>query len=131
MHPNVTIALTKLIGLRLRKISSRVEALVFRDVPARLAHLLSALSKTDGVADKQGIRLKAKFTHKKMANLIGCSRETVSTERSLRFDPAMIRTLKGRSSHGSFPFASLGFIFSPSGRHERGWIHRARIHLDG
>ncbi len=79
MHPNVMVKLTKLIGLRLRKIQSRVEDLVFRDVPARLAHLLLELSKTDGVADKQGIRLKAKLTHQEMANLIGCSRETVST----------------------------------------------------
>ena len=29
--------------------------------------------------DKQGIRLKVKLTHQEMANLIGCSRETVST----------------------------------------------------
>jgi CRP-like cAMP-binding protein len=36
------------------------------------------LSKTDGVTDQQGIRLKAKLTHQEMANLIGCSRETVS-----------------------------------------------------
>lgn len=79
MHPTVTIKLTKLIGLRLKKIQSRVEDLVFRDVPARLAHLLSELSKTEGVADKQGIRLKVKLTHQEMANLIGCSRETVST----------------------------------------------------
>ena len=40
MHPTVTFNLTKLIGLRLKKIQSRVEDLVFRDVPARLAHLL-------------------------------------------------------------------------------------------
>lgn len=79
MHPNVTVKLTKLIGLRLRKIQSRIEDLVFRDVPARLAHLLVELGKTDGVTDKQGIRLKAKLTHQEMANLIGCSRETVST----------------------------------------------------
>ena len=79
MHPTVMFKLTKLIGLRLKKIQSRVEDLVFRDVPARLAHLLSELSKTDGVADKQGIRLKVKLTHQEMANLIGCSRETVST----------------------------------------------------
>lgn len=79
MHPNVTIKLTKLIGLRIKKIQSRVEDLVFRDVPARLAHLLSELGKTEGVADKQGIRLKVKLTHQEMANLISCSRETVST----------------------------------------------------
>ena len=63
----------------LKKIQSRVEDLVFRDVPARLAHLLSELGKTDGIAEKQGVRLKVKLTHQEMANLIGCSRETVST----------------------------------------------------
>lgn len=77
-HPAVTVELTKIIGLRLRKIQSRVEDLVFRDVPARLAHLLIELGKSDGVADAAGIRIKAKLTHQEMANLIGCSRETVS-----------------------------------------------------
>lgn len=79
MHPSVMYKLTKLIGLRLKKIQSRVEDLVFREVPARLAHLLSELGKTEGVAEKQGIRLNVKLTHQEMANLIGCNRETVST----------------------------------------------------
>ena len=78
-HPDLTVKLTKLIGLRLRKIQSRVEDLVFRDVPARLAHLLLDLSKTHGVPDGPAIRIRAKLTHQEMANLIGCSRETVST----------------------------------------------------
>lgn len=78
-HPDITVKLTKLIGLRLRKIQSRIEDLVFRDVPARLAHLLIELSKSDSVKEAQGIRLRAKLTHQEMANLIGCSRETVST----------------------------------------------------
>ena len=78
-HPDMTVKLTKLIGLRLRKIQNRVEDLVFRDVPARLAHLLLGLSKSAGAPDGAGIRLQAKLTHQEMANLIGCSRETVST----------------------------------------------------
>lgn len=65
-HPNVTVKLTKLIGLRLKKIQSRVEDLIFRDVPARLAHLLVQLSKIDGVKESQGIRLRAKLTHQEM-----------------------------------------------------------------
>ena len=96
MHPNMTIKLTKLIGLRLKKIQSRVEDLVFRDVPARLAHLLSELSKTEGVADKQGIRLKVKLTHQEMANLIGCSRETVSTTMGQFRDDGLIQ-MDGRT----------------------------------
>ncbi|NJL17184.1 MAG: Crp/Fnr family transcriptional regulator [Nitrospira sp.] len=95
-HPTVTVRLTKLIGFRLRKIQSRVEDLVFRDVPARLAHLLLELSKTDGVTDKQGIRLKAKLTHQEMGNLIGCSRETVSTTLG-RFRDEGLLQLDGRT----------------------------------
>ncbi|WP_187299282.1 Crp/Fnr family transcriptional regulator [Nitrospira moscoviensis] len=96
MHPNVTIKLTKLIGLRLKKIQSRVEDLVFREVPARLAHLLSELGKTEGVAEKQGIRLKVKLTHQEMANLIGCSRETVSTTMGQFRDDGLIQ-MDGRT----------------------------------
>jgi CRP-like cAMP-binding protein len=96
MHPTVTFKLTKLIGMRLKKIQSRVEDLVFRDVPARLAHLLSELSKTEGVADKQGIRLKVKLTHQEMANLIGCSRETVSTTMGQFRDDGLIQ-MDGRT----------------------------------
>jgi CRP-like cAMP-binding protein len=96
MHPTVMFKLTKLIGLRLKKIQSRVEDLVFRDVPARLAHLLSELSKTEGVADKQGIRLKVKLTHQEMANLIGCSRETVSTTMGQFRDDGLIQ-MDGRT----------------------------------
>ncbi len=96
MHPNVTVKLTKLIGLRLKRIQSRVEDLVFRDVPARLAHLLLELSRTDGVADNRGIRLKAKLTHQEMANLIGCSRETVSTIMGQFRDDSLIQ-MDGRT----------------------------------
>ncbi|OQW67083.1 MAG: hypothetical protein BVN29_05265 [Nitrospira sp. ST-bin5] len=92
MHPSVMYKLTKLIGLRLKKIQSRVEDLVFREVPARLAHLLSELGKTEGVAEKQGIRLNVKLTHQEMANLIGCSRETVSAIMGQFRDDGLIQT---------------------------------------
>lgn len=77
-HPNVTVKLSKLIGFRLRRIQTRVEDLVFRDVPARLAHLLLELRKTGGVSEGAGTRLRVKLTHQEMANLVGCSRETVT-----------------------------------------------------
>jgi CRP-like cAMP-binding protein len=91
-HPAVTVTLTKLIGLRLRKLQSRVEDLVFRDVPARLAHFLLELSKTYGVSDGTSIRLRVKLTHQELANLIGCSRETVSTTLGQFREQGLIRT---------------------------------------
>ncbi len=95
-HPMVTVELTKLIGLRLRKIQSRVEDLVFRDVPARLAHLLIELGKSAGAADAAGTRIKAKLTHQEMANLIGCSRETVSATLGQFRDQGLIQ-MDGRT----------------------------------
>ncbi len=77
-RPELSFRLTKLIGLRLRRIESRVEDLVFRDVPSRLAHLLIQLSEEYGNPDQDGILLSIKITHQEMANLIGSIRETVS-----------------------------------------------------
>lgn len=95
-HPDVTVKLTKLIGLRLRRIQSRVEDLVFRDVPARLAHLLLELRKEDGILKEGESRLRAKLTHQEMANLIGCSRETVSATLGYFREHGLIR-LEGRT----------------------------------
>jgi CRP-like cAMP-binding protein len=95
-HPDLMVKLTKLIGFRLRKIRSRVEDLVFRDVPARLAHLLLDLKKTDGFPEGAGIRLGVKLTHQEMANLIGCSRETVSATLGQFRERRLIR-IEGRS----------------------------------
>lgn len=77
-QPELSFRLTKLIGLRLRQIESRVEDLVFRDVPSRLAHLLLQLSEDYGKAMPEGVLLNIKVTHQEMANLIGSIRETVS-----------------------------------------------------
>lgn len=103
-HPGLMVRLTKLMGFRLRKIQSRVEDLVFRDVPARLAHLLLELKKTDGVPEGGGIRVK--LTHQEMANLIGCSRETVSAtlgqfrkRRLIRIDGRSITILDSYGLH--------------------------------
>jgi len=77
-QPQCSFKLTKLIGLRIKKIESRIEDLVFRDASARLAHLLLNLSNTFGVNGPEGRTLKTKMTHQELANLIGTTRETVS-----------------------------------------------------
>jgi len=77
-RPDLTVRLTKLIGLRLKRIENRVEDLVFKDVPSRLAGLLLQLSQEFGVKEERGLRLHTKVTHQEMANLIGSTRETVT-----------------------------------------------------
>lgn len=77
-HPHLIVSLIELITTHFRTIQSRVEDLACRAAPARLAHFLLELSKTEGVPDGQEIRIRAKLTHQEMADLIGCTRETVT-----------------------------------------------------
>ena len=77
-NPDLTLRLTKLIGFRLKKIENRIEDLVFRDVPSRLARLFLSLAKEFGKASEDEVRLNLKITHQELANLIGSTRETVS-----------------------------------------------------
>ena len=90
-HPNINLKLTKLIGLRLRRTHSRIEDLVCRTVAARLAHLLFELSKSE---ESRGIRTT--LTHQDLANLIGCTRETVSNTLGRFRNEGLIR-LNGRT----------------------------------
>jgi len=77
-QPQCSFKLTKLIGFRLKQIENRIEDIVFRDAPARLAHLLINLSDSFGKDVPEGRALKTKVTHQELANLIGTTRETVS-----------------------------------------------------
>lgn len=78
-YPHVGGRIIKLIGARLRTIESRVGELVFKSAPARLATILLNLAQTMGESEERGVRLQARLTHQNLANLIGTSRETVSS----------------------------------------------------
>lgn len=78
-YPHVGGRIIKLMGIRLRAIESRVGELVFKSAPARLATMLLNLSETMGEPEERGVRLQARLTHQNLANLIGTSRETVSS----------------------------------------------------
>ena len=77
-RPQCSFKLTKLIGFRMKQIENRIEDLVFRDAPARLAHLLLSLANSFGAEASDGRAIKTKVTHQELANLIGTTRETVS-----------------------------------------------------
>lgn len=72
-HPNISVKLTQMIGWRLKRTHNRIENLVCRTVAERLAHLLVELSQSE---TSRGVRTT--LTHQEMANVIGCTRETVS-----------------------------------------------------
>jgi CRP-like cAMP-binding protein len=111
-RPDLSLRLTKLIGFRLRSIESRIEDLVFRDVPARLAHVLLEMAKEFGKQEGDGVRIGARLTHQDLANLIGSTRETVSATLG-DFKRQGLLHLDGRSILITSP-QKLTRLFSPS-----------------
>lgn len=76
--PELSLRVTKLIGLRLRRIESRIEDLIFKNVPDRLAGLFLRLAEDYGTPHPRGVKIDLRITHQQLANLIGSTRETTS-----------------------------------------------------
>lgn len=76
----VAIGVTKLIGLRRRRIERRLKSLLFRSNRQRLVSLLTELAEQYGEpsSDPPGVRLGIKLSHQDMASVIGSTRETVT-----------------------------------------------------
>jgi CRP-like cAMP-binding protein len=76
--PMVGYQITKLIGLRLRTLRTRVEELLCRSAPARLAQALLHLSERYGVTDADGVLITLRLSQRELGKLVGLSRETVN-----------------------------------------------------
>ena len=77
-HPDVSLGLTKLIGLRRRRIERRLKHLLFRSNRERLVHLLLELIEQYGTADPRGVAVGIKLSHQDLASSIGSTRESVT-----------------------------------------------------
>jgi CRP-like cAMP-binding protein len=75
---DVALKVTKLVGLRRRRIENRLRNLLFTSNQERLTHLLLDLAEQFGTAAEEGIRLRLKLSHQELASLIGTTRETVT-----------------------------------------------------
>ncbi len=73
------ITINKLIGLRIRKLERRLDSLVFKDVRTRLVEFIRDLARDSGVEQGAGMTVRHFYTHKDIADLIGTSRQTVTT----------------------------------------------------
>lgn len=78
--PGLALGVTRLIGLRRRRIERRLKSLLFRSNRQRLVSLLLELSEQYGEpsTDPPGTRLGIKLSHQDMASVIGSTRETVT-----------------------------------------------------
>jgi CRP-like cAMP-binding protein len=77
-HAELSLAITKLVGLRRRRIENRLGNILFRSTRERVAALLLELLESHGEALPDGWLVRLRLSHQEMANLIGSTRETVT-----------------------------------------------------
>ena len=76
---SLSLGVTKLIGLRRKRIERRLRNLLFRSNRDRLGHLLLELTEQYGKTVDDGVLLNIKLSHQELASIIGVTRETVTT----------------------------------------------------
>ncbi len=77
--PALAIGVTRLIGIRRRRIERRLKSLLFRSNRDRLAHLLMELAESYGRRIEDGVLLDIRLSHQDLSSIIGATRESVTT----------------------------------------------------
>lgn len=77
-YGDLSLGITKLIGLRRRTVERRLKSLLFRSNRERLIHLLLELAEQYGRPVDEGLLLDIKLSHQDLASVIGSTRETVT-----------------------------------------------------
>lgn len=76
-HEHLTIRFGRHLNERIQQMQRHLAGMVFHTIPGRLAHLLLACYvRRGGTGSLSGC---VRLTHQEMANMIGCSRETITT----------------------------------------------------
>jgi CRP-like cAMP-binding protein len=77
-HAHLSIGITRLMGLRRRRVERRLKSLLFRSNRERLVALLLELSEQYGSPTANGVEIGIKLSHQDLANIIGATRESVT-----------------------------------------------------
>ncbi len=77
-NPSLNLKLTKLIGLKLRSFSERIEDLVFKDANQRIISFILRLAEKSGKILGGQIFIKPFLKHQDIGEITACSRQTVN-----------------------------------------------------
>jgi CRP/FNR family transcriptional regulator len=77
-NPEMSLQITKIMGLKFKRMGQKVEDLIFRNVYQRLAGLLIHLTDEYGYHKNNKTYIRVKLTHYDIASLIGSTRETTT-----------------------------------------------------
>lgn len=78
-YPDVSLRIIDLLSCRLRELGDVITNLVADDVTARVVKLLTRLGARYGTGEGKEVRLNICLTHQEMADMIGTTRQTVTT----------------------------------------------------
>ncbi len=76
--PTIGLNLVNSLSERLLATDKEIHSLTFQNVPGRLAACLLRLSEKFGSSTAEGRKIDIKLTHKRLAELVGTNRETVT-----------------------------------------------------
>ena len=83
-HPPGALLVNDVLACRLRNLGNIIQGLVASDVNERVAQLLMRLATTHGQKTQNGdITLDIRLTHQEMANMIGTTRQSVTSALNL------------------------------------------------
>jgi CRP/FNR family transcriptional regulator, cyclic AMP receptor protein len=78
VNPEFALRVVEAMDEKRRKFEMRIDELLYKDVPTRLARMLLRLGDEYGTVGPEGIRIRMKLTHEDLASLIATTRETLS-----------------------------------------------------
>ncbi|MTI83957.1 MAG: Crp/Fnr family transcriptional regulator [Firmicutes bacterium] len=78
-HPTLAKKVIKLLSARLCEAETLVQGLVCREASSRLALFLMNLCEKMGEQTQNGIRINLHLTHEEIANMVGTTRQTVTS----------------------------------------------------
>jgi CRP-like cAMP-binding protein len=98
--PDLAMRVTKLVGLRRRRIENRLRNIMFRPNRDRILLLLAELLDSHGQQVGEHWEIRLRLSHQELASLIGATRETVTVtlgqlqlERLIRIERRLIKVL--------------------------------------
>lgn len=77
-NPELNLRLTKILGLKLRSFSERIEDLIFKDANQRIASFIIRYAEKNGKKIGDQIFVKPFLKHQNIGELTACSRQTVN-----------------------------------------------------
>ncbi len=77
-NPKLNLKLTRIIGLKLKSYSERIEDLVFKDAKQRVVSFITKLADDNGKKVGDQIFVKPFLKHQDIADLTACARQTVN-----------------------------------------------------